>query len=211
MIIGISGVARSGKDTLANNFVKIFKNLGIKAKRYAFADELKREVRPFLKKHVGLDSFTQNDDEKKIIRPFLVAYGTHIRRALNQDCWIDSLKDHLKEDGISIISDVRYENEADWIQKNGFLIHIARLDKNNNLIKPANQEEQENDPILQAKANLSYVWQTVEDSKDENNPFSVSEYSWAIFEQCFDTEEITKWQTTYPLSKKSKETTTKIV
>jgi hypothetical protein len=204
MIIGISGVARSGKDTLANNFVKIFKYLGVKAKRYAFADELKREVRPFLKKKTGLDSFTQNDDEKKMIRPFLVAYGTHIRRALNENCWIDTLSSYLKNNEIAIISDVRYKNEADWIQKNGFLIHIARLDKENNLIKPANSEELENDPILQAQANLSYVWQTVEESKEKDNPFSLSEYSWAIFEQCFDSEEITQWQTTYPLSKKSK-------
>lgn len=204
MIIGISGVARSGKDTLANNFVKIFKHLGIKAKRYAFADELKREVRTFLKKKTGLDSFTQNDDEKKMIRPFLVAYGTHIRRALNENCWIDTLSSYLKNNEIAIISDVRYKNEADWIQKNGFLIHIARLDKENNLIKPANSEELENDPILQAQANLSYVWQTVEESKEKDNPFSLSEYSWAIFEQCFDSEEITQWQTTYPLSKKSK-------
>ncbi len=166
MIIGISGVARSGKDTLANNFVKIFKHLGIKAKRYA--------------------------------------YGTHIRRALNENCWIDTLSSYLKNNEIAIISDVRYKNEADWIQKNGFLIHIARLDKENNLIKPANSEELENDPILQAQANLSYVWQTVEESKEKDNPFSLSEYSWAIFEQCFDSEEITQWQTTYPLSKKSK-------
>ena len=204
MIIGISGVARSGKDTLANHFVNIFKSLDIKAKRYAFADELKREVRPFLKKKTGLDSFTQKDDEKKIIRPFLVAYGTHIRRALNENCWIETLSKFLKQNEIAIVSDVRYKNEADWIQKNGFLIHIARLDKENNLVKPANDEERENDPILQAQANLSYVWQTVEDSKEECNPFSLSEYSWAIFEQCFDSEEITQWQTTYPLSKKLK-------
>jgi hypothetical protein len=204
MIIGVSGVARSGKDTLANNFVKIFKKIGIKAKRYALADELKREVRPFLKKKTGLNSFTQNDDEKKIIRPFLVAYGTHIRRALNEDCWIDSLSSYLKKDEIAIISDVRYKNEADWIQKNGFLIHISRLDKENNRIKPANAEEIENDPILQSKANVSFVWQTVDGNEDKNNPFSLSEYSWAIFEQCFDSEEITKWQTTYPLLNKSK-------
>ena len=204
MIIGISGVARSGKDTLANHFVNIFKSLDIKAKRYAFADELKREVRPFLKKKTGLDSFTQKDDEKKIIRPFLVAYGTHIRRALNENCWIETLSKFLKQNEIAIVSDVRYKNEADWIQENGFLIHIARLDKENNLVKPANDEERENDPILQAQANLSYVWQTVEDSKEEDNPFSLSEYSWAIFEQCFDSEEITQWQTTYPLSKKLK-------
>ena len=204
MIIGISGVARSGKDTLANNFVKIFKSLGIKAKRQALADELKKEVRHFLKKNTGLDSFTQRDDEKKIIRPFLVAYGTNIRRELNKNCWIENLTKKLKNNEITIISDVRYENEADWIQENGFLIHIARLDKENNLIKPANTQELENDPILQSKANVSFVWQTVEENEDKNNPFSLSEYSWAIFEQCFSSEEITKWQTTYPLSNKSK-------
>lgn len=209
MIIGISGVARSGKDTLANNFVNIFKSLGIKAKRYAFADELKREVRPFLKKKIGIDPFTKDDEEKKIIRPFLVAYGTNIRRALNKDCWIQTLKSYIKQDEIAIISDVRYENEAEWVKENGFLIHIARLDKDNNLIAPPNVEEAENDPILQAKADISYVWQTVEGNSDKNNPFSLSEYSWAIFEQCFDQEEITKWQTTYPLSKKLKIATTK--
>lgn len=209
MIIGISGVARSGKDTLANNFVNIFKSLGIKAKRYAFADELKREVRPFLKKKTGIDPFTKDDEEKKIIRPFLVAYGTNIRRALNKDCWIQTLKSYIKQDEIAIISDVRYENEAEWVKENGFLIHIARLDKDNNLIAPPNAEEAENDPILQAKADISYVWQTVEGNSDKNNPFSLSEYSWAIFEQCFDQEEITKWQTTYPLSKKLKRATTK--
>lgn len=63
MIIGISGVARSGKDTLANNFVKIFKSLGIKAKRQALADELKKEVRHFLKKNTGLDSL----DRKSVV------------------------------------------------------------------------------------------------------------------------------------------------
>jgi len=209
MIIGISGVARSGKDTLANNFVKIFKRLGIKAKRYAFADELKREVRPFLKKNTGIDSFTQDDELKKIIRPFLVAYGTHVRRAMNENCWIETLESYLKKEEIAIVSDVRYENEADWILKNGFLVHIARLDKENNLIKPANAEESANDPILQSKANLSYVWQTIEGNEEAENPFSLAQYSCAIFEQCFSSEEISEWQTTYPLSKKSKQAKTK--
>ena len=201
MIIGISGVARSGKDSLANNFVTIFEALGIKAKRYAFADELKREVNSFLKEKTGLDAFTQDDSEKKMIRPLLVAYGTNIRRALNQNCWIDTLSQFLKTDEIAIVSDVRYENEADWIQENGFLIHIARLSKENNIIQPANAEEAENDPILQKKANLSYVWQTVEDNDQITSPFSLEQYCWAIFEQCFAPEEILKWQTTYPLSK----------
>lgn len=201
MIIGISGVARSGKDSLANNLVMIFETLGIKAKRYAFADELKREVQSFLMQKTGLDSFTQNDEQKKMVRPFLVAYGTNIRRALNKNCWIDTLKEFISKDEIAIISDVRYENEADWIQENGFLIHLARVAKSGEFIQPANIEEAENDPILQKKANLSYVWQTVEGNENVNSPFTLEQYCWAIFEQCFSQEEIMKWQTTYPLSK----------
>lgn len=201
MIIGISGVARSGKDSLANNLVMIFETLGIKAKRYAFADELKREVQSFLMQKTGLDSFTQNDEQKKMVRPFLVAYGTNIRRALNRNCWIDTLKEFISKDEIAIISDVRYENEADWIQENGFLIHLARVAKSGEFIQPANIEEAENDPILQKKANLSYVWQTVEGNENVNSPFTLEQYCWAIFEQCFSQEEIMKWQTTYPLSK----------
>jgi len=201
MIIGISGVARSGKDSLANNLVMIFETLGIKAKRYAFADELKREVQSFLMQKTGLDSFTQDDEQKKMVRPFLVAYGTNIRRALNKNCWIDTLKEFISKDEIAIISDVRYENEADWIQENGFLIHLARVAKSGEFIQPANIEEAENDPILQKKANLSYVWQTVEGNENVNSPFTLEQYCWAIFEQCFSQEEIMKWQTTYPLSK----------
>lgn len=201
MIIGISGVARSGKDSLANNLVMIFETLGIKAKRYAFADELKREVQSFLMQKTGLDSFTQDDEQKKMVRPFLVAYGTNIRRALNRNCWIDTLKEFISKDEIAIISDVRYENEADWIQENGFLIHLARVAKSGEFIQPANFEEAENDPILQKKANLSYVWQTVEGNENVNSPFTLEQYCWAIFEQCFSQEEIMKWQTTYPLSK----------
>ena len=201
MIIGISGVARSGKDSLANNLVMIFETLGIKAKRYAFADELKREVQSFLMQKTGLDSFTQDDEQKKMVRPFLVAYGTNIRRALNKNCWIDTLKEFISKDEIAIISDVRYENEADWIQENGFLIHLARVAKSGEFIQPANIEEAENDPILQKKANLSYVWQTVEGNENVNSPFTLEQYCWAIFEQCFSQEEIMKWQTTYSLSK----------
>jgi len=204
MIIGIAGVARSGKDTLANNFIQIFNRLGIKAKRYALADELKREVGPFLKEKTGLDVFSQDDAVKKMIRPLLVAYGTHIRRALNENCWIDNITPILKEDEIAIISDIRYKNEADWVQKNGFLIHISRLDKDNQLVVPANPEEQANDPLLQAQANMSFVWQTFEGNEANCGPFSLEEYSCAIFEQCFNSEEITQWQMTHPLSEKSK-------
>lgn len=207
MIIGISGVARSGKDTLANGFVEIFKKCGIKAKRHALADELKKEVKSFLLKNIGIDSFTQNDHDKKIIRPFLVSYGTHLRRELNPNCWIEKLTENLKDDSLAIISDIRYENEAQWIlDQGGFLIHITRLN-GQETIPPANEEERLNDPILQKKASLCFTWDTINESTKE----FLTDYCFAFFETCFNMEDINKWQTTYPLSKKLKKTKTKTV
>ena len=47
-IISISGNARSGKDTLGNNMVKILEKQGIRAKTVSFANELKSSVDEFL-------------------------------------------------------------------------------------------------------------------------------------------------------------------
>ena len=82
-IIAIGGNARSGKDTLGRNLVYILKEYGIKAKTYSFADQLKQETDEFLKKTLGISAFTENDDEKNIIRPFLVFWGTEIRRKMD--------------------------------------------------------------------------------------------------------------------------------
>jgi hypothetical protein len=204
MIIGISGVARSGKDTLANGFVEIFRKCGVKAKRYALADELKKEVKHFLQKNVGIDSFTQNDDDKRIIRPFLVSYGTHLRRKLNPDCWIEKLTENLKGDTISIVSDIRYENEAEWVlDQGGLLIHITRFN-GSDYILPANEEETANDPILQKKSSVCFTWDTFGETHKEN----LTDYCFAFFEACFNMEDINKWQTTYPLSKRLNKTKT---
>lgn len=206
MIIGISGVARSGKDTLANGFVKIFEELGIKAKRYALADELKLEVRSFIKKTLNIDVFDLTDYQKKLIRPFLVFWGTHIRRENNKNCWIESLEKQLKPDTLTIVSDIRYENEAEWVKKNGgILIHISRIGDFGNIIEAPNEEERQNDPILAAKADASFVWQTF----GNDNKNLLEDYCYAFFQSCLSEEIIKKCQTTYPLSKKSKKAKTK--
>lgn len=206
MIVGISGVARSGKDTLANGFVKILKEIGVKSERLALADELKSECRSFIKKTLNIDVLNMTDDEKKIVRPFLVFWGTHMRRKADENCWIKSLEKRRKPDTLTIVSDIRYQNEADWIKESGgFLIHIARLNENGELIQPPNEEERENDPLLIEKSNISFVWNTFggEDVK------LLTDYCYAFFESSFSSEVIEQWQTTYPLSKKLKKTKTK--
>lgn len=206
MIIGISGVARSGKDTLANNFVKIFKEYGVKSKRYALADQLKKESRSFIKKTLNIDLFNLTEEEKVLIRPFLVFWGTQIRRKNNENCWIEALEKQLSPDTLTIVSDIRYPNEADWIKNNnGILIHISRIGNDGNVIQPPNEEEKQNNPILLEKSDASFVWNTFGDENEE----LLTDFCFAFFQSCLSQETIEQCQTTYPLLKKSKKKKTK--
>ena len=82
-----------------------------------------------------------------------MTYGTKIRRRLNENCWIDKFQKIEKElvmAGLRFITDVRFENEIDWIQSlDGKTIHIER-----NGTLPPNEEEAKNDPILRNKSTL---------------------------------------------------------
>ena len=143
-ILGITGVARVGKDTLFTCIKEI--NKGIKFSRLAFADELKKECDDFLIKNIGISAFTEDESEKKIIRPFLVTYGTHVRRKLDKDCWIKKIEPMVSKERNKcfVITDVRFSNEAEWIKKmGGLVIHLSR-----DGILPANDDEKINDPIL---------------------------------------------------------------
>lgn len=140
-LIGITGFARSGKDTIYKRAKTILENEGRKCCRFAFADALKYESDEFLKKNTGISAFTEDPKEKEIIRSFLVTYGTDIRRRLDENCWIKSIQDKVVEklnEGYNVfITDVRFKNEAEWIKMNhGILTYVSR-----DGIKPANHEE----------------------------------------------------------------------
>jgi hypothetical protein len=147
-VIGISGVARVGKDTFFRALLKESPNYNLV--RVAFADELKEECNEFLMKNVGISAFTQDPDEKALIRPFLVTYGSQLRRRRDPSCWIKRAEAKVSNiKGISkttvVITDVRYPNELDWIHSKmkGISIHLSREG-----IDPINEEEALYDPQL---------------------------------------------------------------
>lgn len=156
-IIGISGLARSGKDSFYNLSTPFLDERGIKHKRLAFADELKNECDPFLKKNIGISAFTEVNKEKEIIRPLLVTYGTHIRRKLDPNCWINKIEPKIrkqKEVDLFFITDVRFKNEIDWVHSmGGTSIHVQREG-----VLPPNKDEEENDPILNSCSNFKVSW-----------------------------------------------------
>ena len=165
-IIGISGNATVGKDSFCQTLIELLAENGFtKSKRLAFADELKYEVDGFLKETMDISAFTTDVKEKQIIRPFLVWWGTDFRRDINKDHWINKLKNKIIDDeAIYIITDVRYQNEFEWLKENGgFSIFLDRLDKFNNNIPPANDYELQNNQFIKSKCNIFTTWQTVED------------------------------------------------
>lgn len=158
-LIGISGLARSGKDSFYEKCIPFLEGKGFKHKRFAFADALKEECDPFLKQNVGISAFTEKNNEKEIIRPLLVVYGTHIRRKINKNCWIEKIEPKVKESisdkTFSFITDVRFDNEIDWVHNlGGESIHITRK----GIVAP-NEDELKNDPILKDKSKFLVEWE----------------------------------------------------
>ena len=169
IIIGLGGVATVGKDTLFSLLKDRLFSKGRIVTRFAFADNLKKEIAPILLKEFGLDVFNLTPEEKKLVRPFMVWWGC-TKRHFDPMYWVNSVNESLNRDTISdvkVITDVRFENEADWVHDiGGRVVHIERTIYvptygTNMCIPPANDEETANDPKVRAKADFFVEWPTV--------------------------------------------------
>lgn len=125
ILIGIAGAARAGKDTLCRTIEFVLPN----TVQMAFAHAVKLEADPICKERHGISAFTEDPEQKKIIRPILIDVG-HGRRQENPNIWIEKLADQI-DSRIGthniIVTDVRYGNEADMIHsKGGIIIFVQR-------------------------------------------------------------------------------------
>jgi hypothetical protein len=172
MFIGICGLAGSGKDLFVENLVNEISKAGLKAKRYSFGDNLKKEIAPIIFKEKGLNPLNCSREEKEAIRPILVDYAKQKRALSKGRYWIEKLEDTIGGDvekpDIYCISDVRYaeydKDEFYWLkkEKNGILVHISKFYKKDGQIishLPPNEEEAKNDPILNQNADYKVIWE----------------------------------------------------
>lgn len=137
-LIGISGYAFSGKDTVGNILAKTFGY-----ERMAFADKL-RQFASIVNAYIPEAEMHYNDiiasigyDEAKKkypgFREYLVKIGQGARDVINIDIWVDSTlpKTTSSEDYITkriCISDVRYNSEAKRIHDLGGTVIMVRRD-----------------------------------------------------------------------------------
>lgn len=120
MIIGLSGYARSGKDTVADYLVS---NFGFE--RVAFADPIRKimyDLNPTVDgekladmvDNYGWDIAKSKDE----VRAFLQILGYSARQNIHADVWVMAAFAKMRADKNYVIADVRFLNEADYIKKN---------------------------------------------------------------------------------------------
>jgi hypothetical protein len=145
-IIGITGLKRSGKDTISD-----YINTNYKYNKVSFVKPLK----DICKTLFDLTSEQLNGDEKEIIdkrygctpRKIMQFIGTDLFRNNmkiikdSDNIWVNVLKRKLlKNKNKFVISDVRFQNEIDMIQSIGGI--IIRVDRKDLIYKKDNHESE---------------------------------------------------------------------
>lgn len=188
-IIGISGLAGDGKDSLCNLLRGLFENAGFEFQRMSIADELKEECRDALLSIYNIDPIVCSREDKSKIRDLLVFYAKVKREESKGSHWINKLGKKIKTlpkidgDRIICIPDVRhaeYENdEFSWIKKNkGILVHIKKYKIessypfNKTYSIPVNSEEAFHTPKLEELADFVIEWQDTFPTPPEDSHFS---------------------------------------
>ncbi len=172
-LIGVSGTARSGKNTYAQFLsAYLLKNskLPLNIKEFSLAGCLKEECKQLVQETHRLDVFSEKTEDKNVFRQTLVDYAEQKRRDSKGTYFIDKLKSqiwlwyerkHFSPRSIAIITDVRFKefeyDELDFVKKHGILIHLSRLNENG-ILPPANDKERQNDPIIKLFSDFKILW-----------------------------------------------------
>ncbi len=125
MLIGVSGYARSGKDSFADALCASVPW----SKKVAFADKLRELTMAIYPDTNALVTARGWDQAKSVstTRERLQLLGETCRRVLGQDVWVDALLREINPRQFTVVSDVRYRNEAQAIRRRGgVLIRIER-------------------------------------------------------------------------------------
>jgi hypothetical protein len=169
--IGLTGYARSGKDSLCRVLIKTFKDLhNIEAKRFSIAgDQIRRDLKDLVKNKTDLDIENLNNNEKTLLRPLMVEYGRLMRNTTEGRYFIEQLCDNkeYRHNNVSIITDIRYneypQDEVPWLitEQKGLLVYIER----DGLDAP-NDYEKSNSALIKCGADIIIRMKSFNDNID---------------------------------------------
>jgi len=114
-VIGLTGEARSGKDTIGRMLVDQYGYT-----RLAFADRLKEKASYYF-------GYTDEEIEEKgpQVRRILQGFGLALRD-IQENYWINIVRDKMEPGKRYVITDVRFDNEAEFIRESGIIVHVSR-------------------------------------------------------------------------------------
>lgn len=136
LLIGLAGPARSGKSTAADHLVR-----NHLLEHYAFADPLRSGLMEIF--NLDPDDFEGERKEQALAwlgrspRELMQSMGTEwARQMVHPDVWVRIAEQNLNylQNSLSsvvgfVVSDVRFDNEAEFIRRRGgTIIHITRPD-----------------------------------------------------------------------------------
>jgi hypothetical protein len=175
-IIGISGAARAGKDTLCRGLIRVLAKTGQKAVRKSIAgDTVKADLQDLIERKFKLDSFTEITEQKEFMRPLLVEYGKMQRSKTKGRYFIEQFEP--EKDAINILPDIRYveypKDEVYWLKNevNGFLIFLEREG-----VSDVNDTERVNNKIIKEMADYKFKWSNL-DENDEEDRAKIDQYA----------------------------------
>lgn len=148
-VIGISGYARTGKDTIADylveneGYTKISFSTPMKEAMYRLNPRITVNEIQNTALRIGVDVYGWEGLKERSpdIRGLLQRFGTEVGREMfGEDFWVNYALDSIPDGGKAVIADVRYPNEADAIRALGGKVFRVERDG----VGPANAHASEN-------------------------------------------------------------------
>lgn len=136
ILIGLAGLARSGKSTVADHLERVHM-----LEQYAFADPLRTGLMEIF--NLDAEDFEGDSKEQELAwlgkspRQLMQSMGTEWgRQMVHPDVWLKIAEQNLNymQNALTsvigfVVSDVRFKNEADFIRRRGgVIIHIRRTE-----------------------------------------------------------------------------------
>ncbi len=178
-ILGLCGLAKSGKDTMCTAIINVCRDNGLIATRYSIADILRNMLADSIQEKYNINIWECSPDEKESVRQYLVDVGLEKRSETKGKYLTNLLQQQIDADthsDIVVVTDIRYhqyeQDEVYWLQtkNNGKLVHIKLKIAEDELgnpvfISPPNVQEALNDPLLQDLADYHVEWDKIESFK----------------------------------------------
>lgn len=169
ILIGLHGLARTGKDTAANYLAAQHMLI-----TYAFAKPLKAALQQMFNlsdeqlngalKEIPLNGIGKSP--RQLMQLLGTEWGRHL---VHDDLWMLLAKQNMDsmvelQDGYLpgfVISDVRFENEAEWVRAHGgTIVHLLRPEASavNPHISEAGISIQDNDAVIHNNSDLAHLF-----------------------------------------------------